>query len=126
VSAEHRLRSALATQDKEMSRQPDLSVEIYVRLMELLRSSGREKEAAQAARQGLRAAKLAYGSYFPQHPFAIEMQKKSPLRPARSTPSARRPLAGRHIEVGRCRSVWLPRQHSNLHPRVNSHADGWV
>jgi serine/threonine protein kinase len=78
VSAEHRLRSALATQDKEMSRQPDLSVEIYVRLMELLRSSGREKEAAQAARQGLRAAKLAYGSYFPQHPFAIEMQKSLP------------------------------------------------
>ena len=36
-----------------MSRQPDLSVEIYVRLMELLRASGREKEAAEAARQGL-------------------------------------------------------------------------
>jgi tetratricopeptide (TPR) repeat protein len=75
VSAENRLRSALATQEKEMSRQPDLSVEIYVRLMELLRATGREKEAAEAARQGLRAAALAYGSYFPGHPFVIEMQK---------------------------------------------------
>jgi tetratricopeptide (TPR) repeat protein len=75
ASAEHHLRSALATQEKEMSRQPDLCVEVYVRLMELLRASGREQEAAQAARQGLLAAARAYGSYFTGHPFVVEMQK---------------------------------------------------
>jgi serine/threonine protein kinase len=75
VAAERHLRSALATQQKEMSRQPDIGVEIYVRLMELLRALGREKEAAEAARQGLHAAALAYGSYFAGHPFVIEMQK---------------------------------------------------
>jgi hypothetical protein len=74
VAAERHLRSALATQQKEMSRQPDISVEIYVRLMELLRASGREKEAAEAAGQGLHAAALAYGSYFAGHPFAVEMR----------------------------------------------------
>jgi hypothetical protein len=74
-AAERHLRSALATQQKEMGRQPDISVEIYVRLIELLRASGREKEAADAARQGLHAAALAYGSYFVGHPFVIEMQK---------------------------------------------------
>jgi DNA-binding SARP family transcriptional activator len=73
VAAERHLRSALATQQKEMSRQPDLSVEIYVRLMELLRASGREQEAAEAARQGLHAAALAYGSYFAGHLFVVEM-----------------------------------------------------
>jgi tetratricopeptide (TPR) repeat protein len=72
AAAERHLRSALATQQKEMSRQPDIGVEIYVRLMELLGASGREKEAA---RQGLHAAALAYGSYFAGHPFVIEMQK---------------------------------------------------
>src|ERR1035441_7432973 len=50
ISAEEHLRCALAAQEKEMSRQPDLSVEIYVRLVELLRASGREAEAAEAAR----------------------------------------------------------------------------
>jgi tetratricopeptide (TPR) repeat protein len=75
AAAERHLRSALATQQKEMSRQPDLSVEIYVRLMELLRASGREKEAAEAAGQGLHAAALAYGGYFAGHPFVMEMQK---------------------------------------------------
>jgi hypothetical protein len=74
-AAERHLRSALATQQKEMGRQPDISVEIYVRLIELLRASGREKEAADAARQGLHAAALAYGSYFVGHPLVIEMQK---------------------------------------------------
>ena len=75
AAAERHLRSALATQEKEMSRQPDISVEISVRLMELLRASGRESEAAQAARQGLLAAQRAYGSYFPEHPFVVEMRK---------------------------------------------------
>jgi tetratricopeptide (TPR) repeat protein len=75
VSAERHLRSALVTQEKEMSRQPDISVEIYVRLMELLRASGRAPEAALAARQGLLAAERAYASYFPEHPFVLEMQK---------------------------------------------------
>jgi serine/threonine protein kinase len=74
VSAENHLRSALATRETEMSRQPDLSVEICVRLMELLRASGREREAAEAARRGLSAAELAYGTYFAAHPFVIEMR----------------------------------------------------
>jgi tetratricopeptide (TPR) repeat protein len=74
--AERHLLSALATQEKEMSRQPDIAVEICLRLMELRRASGREKDAAEAARQGLRAAALAYGSYFAGHPFVIEMQKR--------------------------------------------------
>ena len=76
--AETRLRTALATREREMSRQPDLSVEICVRLMELLRASGREREAAETARQGLRAAELAYGSYFAGHPFVMEMRKSLP------------------------------------------------
>jgi hypothetical protein len=58
-----------------MSRQPDLRVELCVRLMELLRASGREKEAAEAARQGLLSAGLAYGIYFTRHPFVVEMQQ---------------------------------------------------
>jgi hypothetical protein len=74
AAAERHLRSALATQEKEMSRQPDISVEIYVRLMELLHATGRENEAAQAARQGLLAAERAYGSYYPGHPFVVEMR----------------------------------------------------
>jgi tetratricopeptide (TPR) repeat protein len=74
VSAENHLRSALATRETEMSRQPDLSVEICVRLMELLRASGREREAAEAARRGLSAAELAYGTYFAAHPFVIELR----------------------------------------------------
>ena len=78
VSAEHHLRAALATQKSEMSRQPDISVEIYVRLMELLRAAGREQETAETARNGLRAAALAYGSYFAGHPFVVEMQKSLP------------------------------------------------
>jgi len=73
--AETHLRTALATRESEMSRQPDLSVEICVRLMELLRASGREREAAEVARVGLRAAEAAYGSYFAGHPFVMEMQK---------------------------------------------------
>jgi serine/threonine protein kinase len=78
VTAERRLRSALATQEKEMSRQPDLSVEIYVRLMELLRATGRREEAAETARRGLLAATRAYGNYFVGHPFVLEMQKSLP------------------------------------------------
>ncbi len=81
VAAEQHLRAALATQEKEMNRQPDLSVEIYVRLVELLRASGREEEAAAHARQGLLAAARAYGSYFAGHPFVVEMQNS--LKPRR-------------------------------------------
>jgi len=68
-AAEAHLRAALAVQQTAMSRQPDLAVEIYVRLMELLRSSDRPDEAAEAARRGLAAAAQAYGSYFRGHPF---------------------------------------------------------
>jgi hypothetical protein len=74
ISAGQHLRSALATQQKEMSRQPDLSVEIYVRLVELLRATGRRAEAADAARRGLLSAARAYGSYFAQHPFVAELR----------------------------------------------------
>jgi hypothetical protein len=62
-----------------MGRQPDLSVEVYVRLMELLRATGREEEAAEAARQGLLAAARAYGGYFTGHPFVVEMQRRLQL-----------------------------------------------
>jgi hypothetical protein len=75
ASAERHLRAALATQEKEMNRQPDLRVEACVRLMELLRASGREEEAKEAAHQGLLAAASAYGDYFTGHPFVVEMQK---------------------------------------------------
>ena len=75
VAAERHLRSALAVQEKEVGRQPDLSVEIYVRLMELLSGAGRKDEAAEAARQGLVAAQRAYGNYFAGHPFVVEMRK---------------------------------------------------
>jgi hypothetical protein len=75
TSAERHLRAALTTQEKEMSRQPDLSVEVYLRLAELLRASGRPEEATEAARQGLLSAARAYGSYFAGHPFVVEMRK---------------------------------------------------
>ena len=75
ASAEQHLRSALATQEKEMSRQPDISVEIYVRLVDLLRASGRREDAAEMARQGLLAAGRAYGSHSAGHPFAVELRR---------------------------------------------------
>jgi serine/threonine protein kinase len=75
AAAERHLRSALATQQQEMPRQPDLRVEVCVRLMELLRAAGRTHEAAEATRQGLDAAAQAYGTYFETHPFVIEMRK---------------------------------------------------
>ena len=74
ITAERHLRSALATQQTEMNRQPDLSVEIFVRLTELLRAEGRDAVAGEAARQGLVAAAQAYGSYFEEHPFVVEMR----------------------------------------------------
>jgi len=74
IAAEAHLRAALAVQQNAMSRQPDLAVEIYVRLMELLRASGRATEAAEAARQGLAAATQAYGRYFSGHPFVHALQ----------------------------------------------------
>ena len=73
-SAEMHFRSALAAQRSQMSRQPDLAVEVSVRLMELLRDSGRGKEAAEVAQQGLAAAAQAYGSYFSRHPFVTALQ----------------------------------------------------
>lgn len=74
-AAEQHLRRALATQAKDMSRQPDLAVEICVRLQELLRAAGKVDEAREAARLGLDAAARAYGSYFAGHPFVVELQK---------------------------------------------------
>ena len=74
ASAETHLKLALAIQRTRMSRQPDLAVEISVRLMELLRDSGRAKDAAEAAQEGLAAAAQAYGSYFSGHPFVIALQ----------------------------------------------------
>ena len=78
AAAEQHLRAAIATQQQEMSRQPDLSVEPCLRLMELLIATGRTKEAEMAARQGLDAAARAYGSYFAGHPFALTMRKRFP------------------------------------------------
>ncbi len=73
TEAEKRMRSGLKTAQEQMNRQPDLSVEIYVRLLELLHAAGRHSEAAQTARAGLAAAAQAYGNYFARHPFVIEM-----------------------------------------------------
>ena len=73
-AAEAHLRAALAVQQKAMSKQPDLAVEIYIRLMELLRASGRAKEAAEAAHQGLAVAAQAYGSYSSGHPFVQALE----------------------------------------------------
>ena len=73
-AGEAHLRAALAVQQRAMSRQPDLAVEIYVRLMELLRATGRAQEAAEAARQGLVIAGQAYGSYVSSHPFEQALQ----------------------------------------------------
>jgi tetratricopeptide (TPR) repeat protein len=75
VAAEQHLLSALATQQKEMSGQPDISVEIYVRLMELSRAAGEQKKAEENSRQGLAAASRAYGDYFAGHPFVVALQK---------------------------------------------------
>ncbi len=87
VVAEEHLRAALAIQQNAMRRQPDLSVEIYLRLAELLHASGRSEEAAETARQGLLAATQAYGSYCAVHPFVVQMQKC--LRSKASVNSAR-------------------------------------
>jgi serine/threonine protein kinase len=73
-SAERNFRAALATAETQLSLQPADRVEIYVRLAELLTSSGRPKQAADVARQGLRTAELAYGTLFTRHPFVSELR----------------------------------------------------
>ncbi|HMC62032.1 MAG TPA: tetratricopeptide repeat protein, partial [Candidatus Solibacter sp.] len=96
VAAEQHFRTALITHEKEMSRQPDLRVEICVRLMELLRATGREEEAAEAARHGLLAAAQAYGNYFGGHPFVVEMRKsRFAHAPQPSTSTAAPPAPAR-------------------------------
>jgi len=81
--AERHLRTALATEETEMSAQPDIAVEICVRLMELLRSSQREQEALATARRGLSAAGRAYGWYYAVHPFVRELGAAARLEPAK-------------------------------------------
>jgi tetratricopeptide (TPR) repeat protein len=73
-TAEGHLRAAIGIQEREMSAQPDLTVEACVRLMELLRAEGRTREAAEAAQQGLAAAARAYGGYFEAHPFVAALR----------------------------------------------------
>jgi tetratricopeptide (TPR) repeat protein len=75
VSAEGHFRSALAISQKDLSRQPDNQVEIFVRLAEILASSGRKREAAEVANRGLRTAGTAYGAFFREHPFVTELQR---------------------------------------------------
>lgn len=77
--AERHFRDALATSVKELPRQPADRVEIYLRLSELLTASHREPEAAEVARQGLETASKAYGSFFAEHPFVIELRKLAAL-----------------------------------------------
>jgi hypothetical protein len=64
----------LATSEKEAPRQPAGRVEIYLRLAELLAAAGRQKEAAEVARQGLRTAEAAYGAFYKAHPFVTELR----------------------------------------------------
>ena len=73
-SAERHFRTALATSEKELPRQPADRVEICVRLAQVLAASHREQEAADVAREGLRVAERVYGGFYGQHPFVIELQ----------------------------------------------------
>lgn len=74
-SAERHFRSALAASEKGLNRQPATRVEIYVRLAELLATSGKEREAAEVAGRGLATAGTAYGAFFQGHPFVMELQR---------------------------------------------------
>jgi eukaryotic-like serine/threonine-protein kinase len=74
-SAERHLRSALATSEKELSRQPADRVEIYLRLAQVLAASHREQEAADVARQGLQCAESSYGAFFSGHPLVADLRK---------------------------------------------------
>jgi hypothetical protein len=73
-SAEQHFRAALATNEKELPRQPADRVEIYLRLSQALASSHRKQAAADVARQGLDTAGHAYGAFFSQHPFVTELR----------------------------------------------------
>ncbi len=73
-SAQRHFRTALATSEKELPRQPADRVEIYVRLAEVLAASHREPQASDVARQGLGTAEHAYGAFFTQHPFVAELR----------------------------------------------------
>jgi tetratricopeptide (TPR) repeat protein len=74
-SAARRFRSALAISEKEVPRQPAERAELCLRLAQVLAASGRAQEALQVARQGLENAEVAYGAFFSQHPFVIELRK---------------------------------------------------
>ena len=74
-SAEPRFRAALSTSRKEALRQPEDRIEIYVNLAQLLSSSGRQKEADALAHEGLQVAAQAYGSFFPEHPLVMRLQR---------------------------------------------------
>jgi serine/threonine protein kinase len=75
-SAERHLRAAIVMGEKELPRQPADRVEIYLRLAELLANSGRRQEAAVVAREGLRTAESAYGTFFAHHPLVEELRKQ--------------------------------------------------
>ncbi|MGD1092894.1 MAG: serine/threonine-protein kinase [Bryobacteraceae bacterium] len=73
-SAEERLRAALSIAKKEGRQQPADRVEIYVRLAQLLVSSGRRQEAGEVAREGLQVAERAYGAFFDAHPLVVDLR----------------------------------------------------
>ena len=74
-SAERHLRTALATSEKDLPRQPADRVEIYLRLAQLLSLSHRDQEAAELARQGLQCAESSYGPFFAGHPLVADLRK---------------------------------------------------
>jgi serine/threonine protein kinase len=73
-SAEGRLRAALSVAKVEGRQQPADRVEIYVRLAQLLVSSGRRQEAGEIAREGLQVAERAYGTFFAAHPLVSDLR----------------------------------------------------
>jgi tetratricopeptide (TPR) repeat protein len=78
ASAERRFRSALATSEQEVPRQPSQRVELCLQLAQVLAASGRAPEAAEVARRGLENAQAAYGAFYSQHPFVLELRKFAP------------------------------------------------
>lgn len=71
--AEALFRSGLELGQRQLSLQPSAQVEIYLRLAQLL-SPVRQQEAAEAARQGLETARIAYGKFFDRHPFVTQLK----------------------------------------------------
>ena len=68
------LRDAIAVGERETPRQPGNHVEAFLRLAQVLTSSGDRDEAAKVAKRGLVVAAAAYGTFFATHPMVAQLR----------------------------------------------------